>query len=54
MVGKEAEVLQDLNPDGVIRHRDELWSAQGVEPIAKGEEVIILAVNGLVATVSRR
>ncbi len=54
MVGKEADVVQDLNPQGVIRHRNELWSAQGVEPIAKGEKVIILAVDGLVAAVRRR
>ena len=53
MIGKEAEVLQDLNPDGVIRHRNELWSAQGVEPIGQGEKVIIMAVDGLVATVRR-
>jgi membrane protein implicated in regulation of membrane protease activity len=52
MIGKEAEVIQELTPQGVIRHRNELWSAQGVEPIAKGEKVIILAVNGLLATVS--
>ena len=54
MVGKEAEVIEELTPERVIRHRNELWSAQGVEPIAKGEKVIILAVNGLVAMVSRR
>ncbi len=54
MIGKEAEVLQDLNPDGVIRHRNELWSAEAVEPIGQGENVIILAVDGLVATVRRR
>lgn len=54
MIGKEAKVIQELSPQGVIRHRNELWSARGVEPIAKGEKVIILAVNGLVATVSRR
>lgn len=54
MVGSEAEVVQKLNPRGVIRHRNELWSAQSVEPIKKGEKVIILAVNGLLATVSRR
>lgn len=54
MIGKEARVVQDLNPDGVIQLWNELWSARSREPIAKGERVIILAVNGLVATVSRR
>ena len=53
MIGKEAEVLQELTPDGVIRHRNELWSAEAVEPIGQGEKVIILAVDGLVATVRR-
>jgi len=54
MIGKEAEVLQDLNPEGVIRHRNELWSAQGLDRIGQGEKVIIMAVDGLVATVRRR
>ena len=54
MIGKEAEVIEELTPEGVIRHRNELWSAQGVEPIAKGKKVIIMAVDGLVATVRRR
>ncbi|MFQ5882834.1 MAG: NfeD family protein [Candidatus Methylomirabilales bacterium] len=54
MVGTEAEVVQELTPRGVIRRRNELWSAKGVEPIRKGEKVIILAVDGLVATVKRR
>jgi membrane protein implicated in regulation of membrane protease activity len=54
MVGTEAEVIQALNPRGVIRHRNELWYAQGVEPIRKGEKVIIVTVDGLVARVRRR
>lgn len=54
MIGKEARVVQDLNPEGVIQLWNELWSARSREPIAKGERVIILAVNGLIATVSRR
>lgn len=54
MVGTQAEVVQTLNPRGVIRHRNELWCAQGAERIRKGEKVIIVAVDGLVATVKRR
>lgn len=54
MIGKEADVIEELTPEGVIRHRNELWSAQGVEPIAKGKKVIIMAVDGLVVTVRRR
>ncbi len=54
MVGKEAEVIQDLNPLGVIRHGNELWSAQGAGHIVKGEKVIILTVDGLTAKVQRR
>ena len=54
MIGKQARVVQDLNLEGVIQLHNELWSARSGEPIAKGEKVTILAVNGLVATVSRR
>ena len=53
MIGKEAEVIEELTPEGVIRHRNELWSAEAVEPIGQGEKVIIMAVDGLVATVRR-
>ncbi|MFQ5846908.1 MAG: NfeD family protein [Candidatus Methylomirabilales bacterium] len=53
MIGKEAQVIQDLNPRGVIRHHNELWSAQSGERIEKGEKVIIVAVDRLVATVKR-
>jgi len=53
MIGKEARVVQALDPEGVIRHRNELWSARSAEPIGKGEKAIILAVKGLVATVRR-
>lgn len=54
MIGKEARAVQDLNPEGVIQIWNELWSARSREPIAKGEKVVILAVEGLVATVRRR
>lgn len=53
MLGKEAEVIQELDPHGLIRRGNEIWSARGVEHIGKGEKVIILAVDGLVATVKR-
>ena len=53
MIGKEARVVQALDPEGIIQHRNELWAARSAEPIGKGEKVIILAVKGLVATVRR-
>lgn len=51
MIGKEAQVVRDLNPEGVIQLRNELWSAKSSESIRRGEKVTIVAVKGLVATV---
>lgn len=54
MIGKEARVVQALNPEGVIQLRNELWSAKSSESIRQGEKVTVVAVNGLIATVKRR
>ena len=48
MIGLEGEVIKPLTPVGVILTKGEYWKAKSVgENIAVGEEVEILALNGL-------
>ncbi len=53
MIGLEGEVIEPLNPVGVIRVEGEYWRAKSVgEDIAAGEEVEILGLNGLTLRVT--
>ena len=52
MTGMDGEVVEALNPVGVIRTGSEYWKAKSIaENIAVGEEVEILGVDGLKLTV---
>jgi len=52
MIGGEALVLQDIDPEGMIRFKDELWKATaGGKKIAAGKKVRILEAQGLVLIV---
>ena len=52
LVGLEGEVIETLNPVGVIRTEGEYWKARAIaENIASGEVVEILGLNGLTLTV---
>ena len=52
MIGLEGEVIESLAPVGVIMVGGEYWKAKSVgENIAVGEEVEILALDGLKLTV---
>lgn len=54
MVGRLAEARTALDPEGSVFVRGELWSATAVDgPIAKGERVEVVAVEGLRMTVKR-
>ena len=52
LIGLEGEVIEPLNPVGVIRISGEYWKAKSVaENIDVGEEVEILGLGGLTLTV---
>lgn len=54
LVGAEAEARTDLNPEGMVFLKGELWSAQAVDgPIRAGEPVQIVAMEGLRLRVKR-
>lgn len=55
LIGLEGEVVEPLNPQGVIKIKDEYWKAKSVgENIAVGEEVEILKVDRLTLMVKRK
>ena len=55
MIGLMGEVTEPLTPVGVVRVGSEYWKAKSVgENIAAGEEVEILALDGLKLMVKRK
>jgi membrane-bound serine protease (ClpP class) len=42
-----AEARTDIGADGQVFLRGEYWNARSDEPIAKGEKVMVVAVDGL-------
>ena len=55
LMGLEGEVVEPLNPVGVIRTKGEYWKAKSAGGnIAVGEEVEILGLHGLTLTVKRK
>ena len=55
IVGRTAVVVEDLTPEGLVKIDGELWSAECVNGTARrGEEVLIIGVNGTRVLVERR
>ncbi|MDR1648955.1 MAG: nodulation protein NfeD [Synergistaceae bacterium] len=58
LIGLEAEVLEDLAPEGMVKCHGELWKAcpePGAEPsFRKGDPVVITAAEGLTLFVKHR
>jgi len=55
IVGSEGIVQQDLEPEGYVQVRGELWKASSTAGgLKKGEEVIITGIDGLKLTVTRK
>lgn len=53
MIGQQAEVRQALAPKGMVFVDGELWEAVADGPVAAGERVRVLAVDGLTLHVAR-
>ena len=48
MIGQTGVAVETLNPNGTVRIRGELWSAESLEnKIEKGEKIVVEKVNGL-------
>ena len=53
LIGMHAEARTDIGADGRVFVRGESWSAWSDEPIAKGEKVTVVGVEGLKLKVKR-
>jgi membrane protein implicated in regulation of membrane protease activity len=53
LVGERAAVIVRCAPLGRVRLRGEIWNARGEEPVERGEEVRVEAVDGLTLVVAR-
>jgi membrane-bound ClpP family serine protease len=54
MMGAEALVIEDIDPEGKVRFKDEIWTATTPgKKISQGEKVRILEAEGLVLVVER-
>ena len=47
LIGMQAEARTDIGTDGQVHLRGEYWNARSDEPIARGEKVMVVAVEGL-------
>lgn len=53
LVGARGVVKQSLSPVGTVQVKSELWSAVADEPLAAGEHVVVIAIEGLKLRVAR-
>lgn len=53
MVGLEGVAQSDISPEGTVRIVGELWNARSMEPVNKGEKVIVKEVRGLTVLVEK-
>ena len=44
--GRRGEAVSDLNPEGLVRLRGELWLGEASQPLAKGQPVEVVEVAG--------
>ncbi|MCX6091042.1 MAG: hypothetical protein NTX88_11865 [Candidatus Atribacteria bacterium] len=42
MVGKTGTAKENLNPEGFVVVEGELWSARAIQPVHKGEKIVVL------------
>jgi len=55
LVGKEALVVEDLSPEGIVKIEGELWRAECINGSAKtGERVRVVSVKGAKLLAERR
>ena len=46
LLGGQGEAVSDLNPEGLVRLRGELWLAEARPPVSKGQPVEVVEVTG--------
>ena len=52
LIGATGEAITACDPDGSVRIRGEIWKAKATPPAARGERVVVEAVDGLTLDVA--
>jgi membrane-bound serine protease (ClpP class) len=52
IIGRTGRVISDINPEGYIRVRGEVWKATADEKLNIDDEVTVLSVKGFMLTVA--
>jgi len=54
LVGTPGRALSNLDPEGQVRVKGQIWNARSHERVAEGEDVVVLSIDGLRLEVARR
>jgi membrane-bound serine protease (ClpP class) len=54
LVGTPGRALSNLDPEGQVRVKGQIWKAHSNERVSRGEDVVVLSVDGLRLEVTRR
>lgn len=50
--GERGEVIEACDPEGSVRIRGEIWKARSEQPLKRGEQIVVDAVDGLTLRVA--
>ena len=54
MIGEFGEAISDISPVGQVMVQGEIWKAKSRDAIQKGEEIKVVAIEGLKLFVEKR
>ena len=54
LVGTPGRAISNLDPEGQVRVKGQIWKARSDERVAQGEDVVVLSFDGLRLEVTRR
>jgi membrane-bound serine protease (ClpP class) len=54
LIGKQAKVISDLDHNGQVFVRGEYWNARSTESVQKGDNVVVVSVDGLTLIVKKK
>jgi membrane-bound serine protease (ClpP class) len=54
LVGTPGRAISNLDPEGQVRVKGQIWKARSDERVSQGEDVVVLSVDGLRLEVTRR
>ncbi|CAD6492149.1 MAG: Membrane-bound protease [Candidatus Argoarchaeum ethanivorans] len=53
LIGEVVKAETDINPEGTVHIHGEIWKASAADPVLRGEDVVIMDVDGLTLVVEK-